>query len=138
MKKNSKYTYVHAPSVTAEEIKNLAYAGGLFDGEGCIVMGKTMKFNPVMKKYYNCTTIRMEVCNTDFGLIHWLYDFFKEGHIIDLPPRKVKHGMSKPQKRWQLTHQQAYRVLKKLLPYMKEQNKIGKAKKVINYYEEKR
>jgi|TARA_R100000458_G_scaffold59257_1_gene69292 hypothetical protein len=118
-----------------QEELGLSYAAGLFDGEGCIVKGFTHKYNPVMKKKYLCTTIRMEVCNTDFGLIQWLHDFFQEGHIINLKPRKIKYGLSKPQQRWQLTHRQAYRVLKKILKYMKEKNKINKAKEVIDYYE---
>ena len=48
---------------------NISYIAGLFDGEGCITTSKIMKYNPTMKKRYPCTTIRMELCNTDFGLV---------------------------------------------------------------------
>jgi hypothetical protein len=42
--------------------------------------------------------------------------------------------MSKPQLRWQLTHRQAHRVLAKIMPYMREQNKLNKANEIIEYY----
>ena len=45
---------------------SLSYLAGFFDGEGCITTAMTPKWNPRMEKYYNCFTIRMEVCNTDF------------------------------------------------------------------------
>ena len=111
---------------------NISYIAGLFDGEGCITTSHIMKYNPVMKKRYLCKTIRMELCNTDFGLVNSCHKFFKEGKIYDLKPRKKGY---KPQKRWQLTHQQAYRVLKKLLPYLNHEDKINKAQQVIKHYE---
>ena len=43
--------------------------------------------------------------------------------------------MSKPQLRWQTSHRQSYQVLKKILPFMREKNKIKKAKEVIKFYE---
>ena len=88
---------------------NLSYIAGLFDGEGCITTSKIMKYNPMMKKRYPCT-----------------------GHVCDIAPRKKGY---KPQKRWQLTHRQVYRVLKKLLPYLRNKDKIKKAKLVMKYYE---
>ena len=113
---------------------NIKYIAGFFDGEGCIVKKSYFKKNGRGKRY-NTTTIRMEICNTYFTLIEKCYKFFKEGHICNIPPRKIKHGWSKPQKRWQLTHRQAYRVLKQLLPYLLHMDKIKKAKEVIKYYE---
>ena len=43
--------------------------------------------------------------------------------------------MGKPQKRWQTTHRQTCKVLKKILPYMREKNKIDKAMRVMKHYE---
>ena len=40
---------------------NLTYVAAFLDAEGCIVMGKTMKWNPRQQKRYLCTIIRMEV-----------------------------------------------------------------------------
>lgn len=116
--------------------ESIIYTAGLFDGEGCIVITRGPKKNG-RGKIYNCVAIRMEVCNTDFDLINSLKKEWDEGHICKIPPRKVKSGMSKPQLRWQLTHRQAHRVLNKIMPYMREQNKLSKANEVIRYYNER-
>jgi hypothetical protein len=113
--------------------ETIVYTAGLFDGEGCIVITRGPKKNG-RGKIYNCVAIRMEICNTDHDLIKWIKKIWDEGHICKIPPRKVKHGMSKPQLRWQLTHRQAHRVLKHIMPYMREQNKLAKANEVIEYY----
>ena len=115
---------------------NISYVASFLDGEGSIIMGKCMKFNPVAKKRYNCTTIRMEICNTDFDIIKDIHKFMKIGHVIDIKPRLKMNGeMGKPQKRWQTTHRQTLAALKKILPYMREKNKIEKAIGVMNFYE---
>jgi len=119
-----------------QEEVNLAYSAGLFDGEGCIMKSITMKYNPVMKKRYPCNTIRVEVCNTDFGLIEYLHGFFNLGAIVKIPPRKTATGkLRKPQLRWNLTHRQAYQFLKRVLKYLKATDKIKKAHAVIEHYE---
>ena len=114
---------------------NISYIAGLFDGEGCITTSKIMKYNPTMKKRYSCTTIRMEIANTDFGLVNDCYKFFKIGHICDIKPRLTVLGnKSKPQIRWQLTHRQVEKVLKKLLPYLRNKDKIKKGREVLKHY----
>ena len=113
---------------------NLAYAAGFFDGEGCITFSKIMKYNPMMKKRYLCTTIRMEATNTDFNIIKDIYNYFKIGHVINIKHRKKGY---KKQLRWQLTHRQAEKVIKKMLPYMREKNKIRQGKRVLDYYEKR-
>ena len=115
---------------------SLTYVASFLDGEGCIVIGKTMKWNSRQQKRYPCTTIRMEICNTDFDIIEDIYKFMAIGHVIYIKPRITPKGTtSKPQKRWQTTHRQTYEVLKKLLPYMREKNKRSKAIQVMDYYE---
>lgn len=114
---------------------NISYIAGLFDGEGCITTSQIMKYNPTMKKKYPCTSIRMEIANTDFGLVNDCYKFFKIGHICDIKPRLTVIGnKSKPQKRWQLTHRQVEKVLKKLLPYLRNKDKIKKGREVLKHY----
>ena len=113
---------------------NLAYAAGFFDGEGCITFSKIMKYNPMMKKRYPCTTIRMEVTNTDYTIVKDLRNFFDIGRLYKLKPRKKGY---KKQLRWQLTHRQAEKVIKKMLPYMREKNKIRQGKKVLDHYEKR-
>ena len=115
---------------------NISYIAGLFDGEGCITISQIMKYNPMMKKRYLCTTIRAEISNTDFGLIDDCYKFFgKIGHICNIKPRLTVIGnKTKPQKRWQLTHRQVEKVLKKLLPYLRNKDKIKKGTWVLKHY----
>ena len=115
---------------------NISYIAGLFDGEGCITTSQIMKYNPMMKKRYSCTTIRAEISNTDFGLIDDCYKFFgKIGHICDIKPRITAIGnKTKPQKRWQLTHRQVEKVLKRLLPYLRNKDKIKKGTWVLKHY----
>tara|TARA_R100001086_G_C11789415_1_gene245788 strand:+ start:557 stop:958 length:402 start_codon:yes stop_codon:yes gene_type:complete len=121
---------------TDKKPMSLTYVGSFLDAEGCIVMGKIMKWNPRQQKRYSCTTIRMEICNTDFDIIKDIHKFMGIGHIIDIKPRITEKGtVTKPQKRWQTTHRQTYGVLKQILPYMKEKNKRKKAIEVINFYE---
>ena len=90
----------------------------------------------MMKKRYSCTTIRAEISNTDFGLIDDCYKFFgKIGHICDIKPRITAIGnKTKPQKRWQLTHRQVEKVLKRLLPYLRNKDKIKKGTWVLKHY----
>tara|TARA_Y100001937_G_scaffold83441_1_gene112872 strand:+ start:125 stop:526 length:402 start_codon:yes stop_codon:yes gene_type:complete len=115
---------------------NISYIAGLFDGEGCITTSQIMKYNPMMKKRYLCTTIRAEISNTDFGLIDDCYKFFgKIGHICNIKPRLTVIGnKTKPQKRWQLTHRQVEKVLKKLLPHLRNKDKIKKGTWVLKHY----
>tara|TARA_R100000805_G_C3518131_1_gene41567 strand:- start:248 stop:487 length:240 start_codon:yes stop_codon:yes gene_type:complete len=74
----------------------------------------------------------MEASNTDFKIIRDVYFYFKIGHLISIKPRKKGY---KKQLRWQLTHRQAEKVIRRLLPYMREKNKIKQAKKVLQYYD---
>jgi len=111
---------------------DIRYIAGFFDGEGCITFSKIMKYNPMMKRRYPCTTIRMEATNTDLKLMKDIYKFFKIGHLIKIKPRKKGY---KPQLRWQTTHRQSYTILKKLYPYMIHKEKIKKAREVFKFYE---
>ena len=115
---------------------SINYIAGLFDGEGCITTSQIMKYNPMMKKRYLCTTIRAEISNTDFGLVDDCYKFFgKIGHICNIKPRLTVIGnKTKPQKRWQLTHRQVEKVLKRLLPYLRNKDKIKKGTWVLKHY----
>ncbi|MBO70699.1 MAG: hypothetical protein CL508_00060 [Actinobacteria bacterium] len=124
MLRNQKYT----------KNPTIQYIAGLFDGEGCITTSVVKKYNPVMKKRYPCKTIRMEISNTDFGLLRICKKHFKEGHIVNIKPRKRGYL---PQQRWQLTHRQVEKVLKKLLPYLHNKAKIKKAREVLKHYEKK-
>ena len=115
---------------------DLAYAAAFIDGEGYIEYTRRPKKNG-LGKVYNTICIRIEVCNTDHGIIRWLRDTFKQGYLVKIKPRKTKTGMSRPVLRWQLTHNKVYEVLKQVFPYMKEKNKKEKARKILEFYENK-
>jgi hypothetical protein len=76
----------------------------------------------------------MEATNTDFKIMRDVFGYFKIGHLIKIKPRKEGY---KKQLRWQLTHRQAEKVIRRLLPHMREKNKIKQAKKVIKYYDKR-
>jgi len=113
---------------------DLAYAAAFIDGEGYIEYTRRPKKNRY-GKVYDTISIRMEICNTDHDIIRWLRDTFDQGYLVRIKPRRVKNGMSKPQLRWQLTHNKVHNVLKQIFPYMKEKAKIERAKKIFKYYE---
>ena len=115
---------------------DLAYAAAFIDGEGYIEYTRRPKKNG-LGKVYNTICIRIEVCNTDHGIIRWLRDTFKQGYLVKIKPRKTKTGMSRPVLRWQLTHNKVYEVLKQIFPYMKEKNKKEKARQILKFYEER-
>ena len=115
---------------------DLAYDAAFIDGEGYIEYTRRPKKNRY-GKVYNTISIRMEICNTDHGIIRWLRDTFDQGYLVHIKPRRVKNGMSRPQLRWQLTHNKVHNVLKQIFPYMKEEAKIEKAKQIFKYYEKR-
>ncbi len=112
---------------------DLAYAAAFIDGEGYIEYTRRPKKNRY-GKVYNTISIRMEICNTDHGIIRWLRDTFDQGYLVHIKPRRVKNGMSRPMLRWQLTHNKVHNVLKQIFPYMKEEAKIEKARKILEFY----
>ena len=74
-----------------------------------------------------CITLSIGFNTTSTLLL--LYD-----QIPKIKPRKKGY---KPQLRWQLTHRQAHRVIKKLMPHLFNKDKIKKGKEVLNYYRKK-
>ena len=75
----------------------------------------------------------MEISNTDKDLIKSLYDDFgQQGSLFEIKPRSKKH---QEQLRWGMPHRKLYRLLKLILPFMREKNKIYKAKEIIKWVE---
>ena len=111
---------------------DIKYIAGFFEGEGSICKYITHKYNPMMKRRYPCTTIRVEIVNTDFNIIKKIFKYFKTGHLVEIKPRKKGY---KPQLRWQTTHRQSYNILKQLFPYMYHKEKIKKARDIFRFYE---
>ena len=69
-------------------------------------------------------------------LIKSLYnDFGQEGSLFEVKPRSKKHQQ---QLRWGMSHRKLYRLLKLILPFMREKrkiNKIGIRPNILRYKE---
>jgi len=114
-----------------------AYTAGFIDGEGYIESVCRLKKNG-RGVAYPTHTHRIEVCNTDFGILQRLHQTFGLGTLVERPPRVTVNGkLSKPQLMWNIRGSKAYELLKMILPYMKQQSKIITASKIIKYFDEK-
>lgn len=114
---------------------DLSYWGGFMDGESSIKLYKRAKKNSI-GKIYDCYEPKIEVTNTDILLIEQMIKTFQVGYIYLDKPRKTEKGTECKQiARWIVTYQNAYHVLKIMLPYLREVNKKKGAEEIINYYE---
>ena len=110
------------------------WASAFIDGEGMIHYSKKPRPNG-RGKIYNSTTIKIEVCGTDFTPIRFLNKLFG-GVIYKRKPRLTSKGRwSKPQEMWTIYHRNAYKVCKTILPYLLTKKRIKTAKEIVKYYE---
>ena len=112
------------------DLTKLAYCASFMDGEGYIEWTVRKKKNGQGKTY--CTHIaRMEISNTDIDLMKSLYnDFGQEGSLYKVKPRTKNH---QTQLRWGMSHRKFYRLLKLIVPFMREKRKINKAKEILEW-----
>ena len=97
----------------------IAYAAGLFDGEGCVVYKQYRVKKGCMKWHIN-----LEIAMTEIEPLHWFYNIVKVGTIH----YKKNQGLGKkPQWRWRCSHRKALQVAKLLLKYS-----VLKRKKLLN------
>ena len=97
----------------------VAYAAGLFDGEGCVVY-KQYKIKKGCWKWH----INLEIAMTEIEPLHWFYSIVKVGTIN----YKKNYGLGKkPQWRWRCSHRKALQVATLLLKYS-----VLKRKKLLN------
>jgi hypothetical protein len=98
------------PLVLNEE--TLAYVAGLFDGEGSIVIGCSLKRADRRNPSY---WLQVGITNTDRELLDWLHTTFG-GHISDnshIPSRKER----RPCWAWRIMSKEAQGFLIRILPY---------------------
>ena len=117
--------------MTQVTLADAAYFAGLFDGEGSVYYKKTKqkKHKRPGKPIHNVWVIRMEIAMTNKDTIKWCHDLFECGHFGE---RKVKPEY-KRQWRWRVSHRDALRVAKIILPYV--QVKLHKIEQIIDHYE---
>jgi hypothetical protein len=109
----------------------IAYAAGLFDGEGSINYAK-YKCNKPNGKTYLKWNVAMEIAMTDLDCIKNFYDIVKVGSIHY--KGIGKGSLAKiPQWRWRCSHQNALKLAKLFIPYSVTKRK--KLLKIINHYE---
>ena len=117
------------------ELENLIYFASFIDAEGYIEYAVRPKKNQ-KGKIYNSHFVKIEVTNTDFDIIYSMKEFFKDGYTYICKPRKTAKGRdTKPIVRYIVQYFQAYKILKKVLPYMHQKEKLDKVGKIIWWYE---
>jgi|GEM_PF-2455692 len=103
--------------------EDLIYIAGLFDGEGCIIIGAE-KDTP---SYF----LQVSVNNTNESLILWLKSLFG-GYINVIHSKSINH---KDVHHWVLLREQAEKFLLLILPYLKI--KKPQAELAISFQENK-
>ena len=117
------------------ELENLIYFASFIDAEGYVEDTVRPKKNQ-KGKIYNSHFVKIEVTNTDFDIIYSMKEFFKDGYTYICKPRKTAKGRdTKPIIRYIVQYFQAYKILKRLLPYMRQKEKLDKINKIIWWYE---
>ena len=117
------------------ELENLIYFASFIDAEGYIEYAVRPKKNQ-RGKIYNSHFVKIEVTNTDFDIIYSMKEFFKDGYTYICKPRKTAKGRdTRPIIRYIVQYFQAYKILKKVLPYVRQKEKLDKVNKIIWWYE---
>ena len=109
----------------------IAYAAGLFDGEGNINYAQYKCKKPNGKTYLKWN-VAMEVAMTDLDCIKNFYDIVRVGSIHFKGIGKGSLGKTN-QWRWRCSHQKALYLAKLFLPYCTV--KRERLLKIINHYE---
>jgi hypothetical protein len=95
----------------------LAYVAGIIDGEGSICVFEHYHKNSNGNRYQRMV-LRLQVANTDIGLITWLVDLFG-GVVAEKMRPQIAIGIWKPAYEWQSGYQNGARVLELVLPYLR-------------------
>jgi hypothetical protein len=100
----------------------LAYAAGLFDGEGSISL--------VRQKNNRSHSPQVAVASNDYEVLVWFQKRFG-GSIVTKQPRKSTHSVSYD---WRLTDRRALTFLQLIRPYLVIQRKIRRIDLLLNDY----
>lgn len=100
----------------------LAYAAGLFDGEGSISL--------VRQNNNRSHSPQVSVASNDCEVLGWLQKRFG-GSIVTKQPRKPTHSVSYD---WRLTDRRALTFLQLIRPYLVIERKIRRIDLLLNDY----
>lgn len=102
-------------AVQTQDLEDLIYLAGLFDGEGCVSISKRYNGEHATKRQGNLFVI---IKLTDYDTIAWLKDNF--GGSVSVPRM---HGNRKQQYAWALGASSAADLLYDILPFLKIKSK---------------
>tara|TARA_R100000322_G_scaffold80289_1_gene50284 strand:- start:464 stop:967 length:504 start_codon:yes stop_codon:yes gene_type:complete len=117
--------------VPADDMK-IAYAAGLFDGEGSVTYKQYLEKRKTRPNPSLCWRLRLELAMTDKATVEYIFNIFKLGWF---GPRTVKPGCL-PQWRWSVAFRGAYQVAKLMLPHAK--TKRVKLQSIIDHYDKEK
>jgi len=100
----------------------LAYAAGLFDGEGSISL--------VRQKNNRSHSPQVAVASNDYEVLEWFQKRFG-GSIVTKQPRMPTHSVSYD---WRLTDRRALTFLQLIRPYLVIERKIQRIDLLLNDY----
>ena len=106
------------------DTKELAYAAGLFDGEGSISL--------VRQKKSRTHSPQVSVTSTDYEVVRWFQDRFG-GSIVTKQPQKPNHSISYD---WRLADRRALEFLRTIRPYLVIERKIRRIDLLLTDYVE--
>jgi hypothetical protein len=104
------------------EENELAYAAGLFDGEGSISL--------VRSKHTRTHSPQVSIASNDHEVLDWCRERFG-GSIVTKQPRLPTHSISYD---WRLTDRRALAFLELIRPYMIMERKIRRVDLLLNDY----
>ena len=110
---------MHLSRVKTMTIPDAAYLAGLIDGEGSILIAQKREMR---------NTWRLQISNTDFGLLEWCKEITGCGSIvrrINENPKWADAGY------WACYSWNARKILNQLMPYLKIDSKIQRAESLI-------
>jgi hypothetical protein len=104
------------------DIEELAYAAGLFDGEGSISL--------VRHRDNRTHSPQVSIASTDYEVVNWFRERFG-GSIVTKQPRMSNHSVSYD---WRLTDRRALAFLEVIRPYLVIERKIRRIDLLLSDY----
>ena len=102
--------------------KEIAYAAGLFDGEGSVSL--------IRHRENRTHSPQVSIASTDYEVVFWFQHRFG-GSIVTKQPRKPNHSVSYD---WKLTDRRALAFLELIRPYLVIERKIRRIDLLLNDY----
>lgn len=122
-------------------MRNLAWAAGLFEGEGCITFGVSSRNDTLTSgasvRYEN-GQVRLVLAMTDQDIVEDFARIVGVGSVNRIHPPSKRALNNKPQWRWQTSGEHAEALFWKLAPYLgpRRQEQFFEAKNKLSIHRE--